>query len=126
MAEQTEQARRSLWTWLSDETNRKVLAMLGAGAVPIATGLWVAYTHFDKKSAAPAAAEAPPASTQTITILKDGTVAGRDLNTGTIVGQPADSSETEDQGPISTDIVIGGDGVVGGRDVNTGDIRFGD
>lgn len=118
----TEEAGNSLWTWLRDETNRKVIAWFGSGLVVVVSALWVAYEKFD-----PAAKKASiPVPTRSVTVHGDGVVAGRDVNQGTIIRQKAEDSDTGAKTPKSSSVVIGGDGVVGGRDVNTGTVVFGD
>lgn len=111
-----------IWGWLRDETNRKVIAWFGSGLVIVTSGLWVVYQKYD-----PVAKKvSPPVPTSSVTISGDGVVAGRDVNQGTVVGNPVPGAELGEQAPTSSTVVIGGDGVVGGRDVNTGTLVFGD
>jgi hypothetical protein len=74
----------SMWHWLKDESNRKVLAFLGAGLVALAGAGWTAFTYLDGKSGGGANVEA-----------SDGGVAiGRD-NTGTITTNRSDGSQEQ-------------------------------
>jgi hypothetical protein len=49
-----------LWTWISDDRNRSVLAFLGAGLAAVAAAIWQLYLHFAPQPAGPAAAPATP------------------------------------------------------------------
>jgi hypothetical protein len=122
-----EQPNTSIWTWVRDETNRKVLAWIGSGLVAAATGAWVIYEKWDeKRSEVAEASTASEAPTQRVSIGGNGIVAGRDVNQGSFSASTGADGPGADAPAVSSDISIGGDGVVGGRDVNTDSIRIGD
>lgn len=110
---------KTCWSWLRDETNRKIIGWIGSGLVVAASGLWISYEKRDEKSG-------PPVATSTMTVHGDGVVAGRDVNQGVIVGKPTGEKNPDAQTPYSSNIEVQGDGVVGGRDVNTSTVVFGD
>jgi hypothetical protein len=121
-----EQSNGNIWSWMRDETNRKVLAWIGSGLVAVATGAWVLYEKWDEQRTEVEEASAPADPTQRVSIGGSGIVAGRDVNQGSFSRTTGAEGSDADATPISSDIRIGGDGVVGGRDVNTDSIRIGD
>ena len=52
----------SLWRFLRDNRNQKVLGWLGGGLVVAATGLWAAYVHFSPHAKVPETNASEPAA----------------------------------------------------------------
>jgi hypothetical protein len=117
----TEAKGSGLWSWLRDETNRKVIAWLGSGIVVVSSGLWVAYEKFNpvaKKASA-------PAPTSSVVVYGGAIMAGRDVNQVTSARKHAEESAkgppaAAENGAISSDVDAAG------GDVNRGVVAFPD